>query len=193
MLRRATFTAISLLAVLGVAACSPGGSTKTPSSSTSESAATTSAAPKVENPKNLKSVTNACTLLTDQQVKALGGVSERRPPAEKTSEYGETSCQWSTDAFTADIAINTKHGGLAEITKFINDSPESFKPTQLNGYHGARVDEQSNLCRIELAVADDQSLEVNYAKNAGGTPEMNDPCGFAEKITSEALKNVPDA
>ncbi|GAA0511700.1 DUF3558 domain-containing protein [Saccharopolyspora thermophila] len=192
MQRRATLVTISLLAVLGASACSPGGSTPPPPSTTSEASGSTSAVPKVENPKNLKAVTNACQLLTDQQVKALGGVSERRPPAERPSEYGETSCQWATDAFTVNIAINTKYGGLAKIME-VADSSDNFKPTQVNGYQGARVDEQSDLCRIELAVADDQSLEVNYAKNAGGTPEMDDPCGYAEKISSEVLKNVPDA
>lgn len=192
MLRRATVTAISLLAVLGAAACSPGGSTNTPSSNTDEATTTSPATPKVENPKNLKSITDACQLLTDQQVKSLGGVNERRPPEQSPNGYGEPSCEWANDAFTAAVSINTKHGGLEKVLKNA-ETRKSYKLTQLDGYQGARVDEQSDLCRIELAIADDQSLEVNYFKNAGGTPEMNDPCGYAEKIISEALKNVPGA
>ncbi|WP_168586374.1 DUF3558 domain-containing protein [Saccharopolyspora sp. ASAGF58] len=192
MLRRATLTAASLLAVLGASACSPSGATNPPKTTT-ESASSTAATPKVENPKNLKAVTDACKLLAEEQVARLGGDAGAKPPEGSNSEeYGEPQCKWRNDAFNATIAINTKHGGLAEIQSFI-ESSDSFKPTQVGGYQGARVDEQSTLCRIELAVADDQSLEVNYFKNAGGTPEMNDPCGFAEKITSEALTNVPGA
>ncbi|MER7078074.1 Protein of unknown function [Saccharopolyspora kobensis] len=193
MLRRATLTAVSLLAVLGASACSPGGSgpSPEPTSNPSESAAT-SEAPKVENPKNLKAITNACDLLTDEQVKALGGTDERKPPEESKSTYGETKCQWTTDAFSATVTINTQFGG-AEKIKSNAGTRDNYELIQFEGYTGARVDAESTLCRIELAVADDQSLEVNYYKNAGGTPEMDDPCGFAEKITGEALKNTPGA
>ncbi|MEV5540826.1 DUF3558 domain-containing protein [Saccharopolyspora shandongensis] len=183
---------MTLLAVLSASACAPGGKNPEPSAPSSSAADTNAAAPKVENPKNLKAITDACQLLTDQQVKDLGGVSERRPPEKSTNSYGESRCQWATDAFTAAASINTKHGGLAKIQQNA-ENRQNYKLTQLAGYQGARVDEQSDLCRIELAVADDQSLEVNYFKNAGGTPEMNDPCGYAEKITSEVLKNIPDA
>ncbi|MEV0703831.1 DUF3558 domain-containing protein [Saccharopolyspora sp. NPDC050389] len=192
MLRRATLTAVSLLAVLGVSACSPG-STTPPKTTPTESATTTSSSvPKVENPKNLKAITDACQLLTEAQVAQLGGDAGAKPPEESKSKYDESQCKWRNDAFTAYAAINTKAGGLAKIMDAAGSS-DNFKETQVGGYQGARVDEQSNLCRIELAIADDQSLEVNYFKNAGGTPEMNDPCGYAEKITSEALKNIPDA
>ncbi|MDA3630791.1 DUF3558 domain-containing protein [Saccharopolyspora sp. WRP15-2] len=191
MQRRASLAAVSLLAVLGASACSPGGSTETPGSNAPESS-TASDAPKVEKPKNLKAVTDACQLLTKQQVSDLGGTNERRPPQQSTNTYGEPSCQWANDAFTATVSINTKFGGLKRVMQN-RKSRQDYKPTQLEGYEGGRVGEQSNLCRIELGIADDQSLEINYAKNAGGTPEMDDSCGFAEKITSEALKNVPDA
>jgi uncharacterized protein DUF3558 len=192
VLRRATLTAVSLLVVLGASACSPGGSTTPPKTTSTESASTTSAAPKVENPKNLKAITDACQLLTKDQVAQLGGDTGAQPPEESKSEYDESQCKWRSDAFTAYAAINTKFGGLAKIMEAA-ESSDNFKQTQVDGYQGARVDEQSNLCRIELAIADDQSLEINYFKNAGGTPEMNDPCSFAEKITSEALKNIPNA
>ncbi|MBB5153799.1 DUF3558 domain-containing protein [Saccharopolyspora phatthalungensis] len=191
MLRRATFTAVTLLWVLGASACAPG-SPETPSSTTSEAAPTTSAVPKVENPKNLKSITDACQLLTQDQLSQLGGGTDARPPQGETSALGEPKCNWRNNAFSTAVTINTKHGGLTEITK-IAESSDNFKPTQVDGYQGARVDEQSALCRVEIAIADDQSVAINYFRNSGGKPEMNDPCGFAEKITSEVLKNIPDA
>lgn len=189
LLKHATFTAAIALAILGVSACAPSGSSSTPSSTTSGAAATTSAAPGVENPKNLKSITDACQLLTPEQISQLGGGGQ---PEEDTSAYGESQCYWSGDAFAVGVAINTASGGPAKIYK-ASASRNNFAPTTVDGYPGARVDKQDILCRIELGVADDQSIEVNYTKHSGGSPEMNDPCRFAEKITSEVLRNVPDA
>ncbi|MEV6234163.1 DUF3558 domain-containing protein [Saccharopolyspora shandongensis] len=176
--------------MLGVAACSPG-STNPPAPSTSETA-TTSAAPKVQNPKNLKGVSDACKLLTQDQFSQLGGSTGAKPPESDTSGLGEPTCNWRNDAFSTAVTINTTHGGPEAIAKLAGSS-DNFEPTEIQGYQGARVDKQSSLCRIELAVADDQTVAINYFKNAGGTPEMNDSCGFAEKITSEVLKNIPDA
>ncbi|MGW3469420.1 DUF3558 domain-containing protein [Saccharopolyspora sp. NPDC000995] len=190
MQRRATLTALSLFATLGVSACSPEGTGFQPSPpQTKPPTATTSAVPKVENPKNLKAVSDACSLLTPDQLSQLGGGGE---PKGSISEYGETQCSWRNDNFRTNVAINTKHGGLAKITEN-SGSRDNFKPTQVDGYQGARVDEQSTLCRVELAIADDQSIEINFSLRGGDTPEMKDPCGYAEKITSEVLKNIPDA
>ncbi|MGI8309821.1 DUF3558 domain-containing protein [Saccharopolyspora hattusasensis] len=192
MQRRAALTALSLLAVLGVSACSPGGSDRDPTSAASEPpAAPTSAVPKVENPKNLKATTDACQLITKDQLSKLGAAGEGKTE-QSMSEYGETQCFIRNDAFAINIAINTKYGGLAKIMEGANSS-DNFKPTQVDGYQGARVDEQSTLCRVELAIADDQSIEINFSLRGGDTPEMKDPCGYAEKITSEVLKNIPDA
>ncbi|MER7015578.1 DUF3558 domain-containing protein [Saccharopolyspora sp. NPDC000359] len=190
MLRRATLTTASLFAVLGAAACAPG-STPAPTPTISEET-TTSAAPQVQNPKNLKAVSDACQLLTQDQFSQLGGSAGAKPPESDTSGLGEPVCDWRNDAFSTSVTINITHGGPAAIEGLAGAS-DNFKPTQVDGYPGARVDEQSDLCRIELAVAEDQTVAINYFKNAGGTPEMDDPCGFAEKIASEALKNIPDA
>ncbi|MCI2424246.1 DUF3558 domain-containing protein [Saccharopolyspora sp. K220] len=182
---------MSLLALVGAAACSPGGSTTPPSSSSDEPAASASAAPKVENPKNLKTITNACQLLTTDQLAQLGATGSQAPE-QSTSQYGESQCHFQSEPFSAYVAINTKFGGLERLTQDASSS-DNFKPTQVDGYQGARIDEQSDLCKVELAIADDQSVEINYFKNSGGTPEMDDPCGYAEKISSEVLKNIPDA
>lgn len=189
MRRCASITAVALFAVLGASACSPGGS-QTPPSSTTESPTTTApSAPKVEKPKNLKGISNACQLLTSEQLSQLGGGGQ---PEEDTSAYGETQCYWSGDAFAVGVSINTTSGGPARIYQ-AGGTRDNFAPTTVDGYPGARVDKQDILCRIELGVAETQSVEVNYTKHSGGSPEMNDPCGFAEKITSEVLKNIPDA
>ncbi|MDA3648240.1 DUF3558 domain-containing protein [Saccharopolyspora indica] len=181
---------MSLLAVLGVSACSPG-SANVPAPTTSDEA-TTSAAPKVKNPKNIKAVSDPCQLLTQEQFAQLGGSTGAKPPESEISGLGEPACSWRNDAFSTAISVNTTHGGPEEIAKLAEKS-DNFKATEVEGYPGARVDEQSSLCRIDLAIADDQSFAINYAKNAGGTPEMDDPCTFAEKLASEALKNIPDA
>ncbi|MGW1677668.1 DUF3558 domain-containing protein [Saccharopolyspora sp. NPDC002376] len=189
MRRSASITAVSVFAVLGISACSPGGSTPAPSSTAETPSATAPSAPKVDKPKNLKSVTNACDLLTSDQLSQLGGDGK---PEEDTSAYGETQCYWSGDAFAVGVSVNTTSGGPAKIQE-AGSSRDNFEPTTVDGYPGARVDKQDILCRIELGVADDQSVEINYTKHSGGSPEMDDPCGFAEKITSQVLKNIPDA
>lgn len=191
MLRRASLTALSLLAVLGASACAPGSDSPAPEQR-SEPAPATSGAPQVENAKDLKAVANACELLAPDQVAALGGTAERQPPEESKSMYGETQCKWQTDAFNVNIAVNTTYGGVQQLDETAGSS-EGSQRTEVAGYQGVRYDVQSDLCSVDVAVAGDQSLEIGYFKNAGGTPEMDDPCGFAEKIAGEALKNVPDA
>lgn len=185
MLRR-VLTATSTLAVLGISACS--GATPEPAPTPSAPPTTNvPSAPQVQNPKNLKSIADACQLLTPEQVATLGGGA----PAPDTSVYGESQCTWSNEAFATTVAINTA-GGPAKIF----DSPESndnFQPTQVGGYPAARIDAQSVVCRVEVGVAEDQSVEINYSKFGGTSPEMQDPCGYAEKIAGEAVKNIPAA
>lgn len=188
MLRHAALTTVSLLAVLGVSACSAETPAPVPTSPTPP-ATTAPAVPKVENPKNLKGIADACQLLKPEQLAALGGGGE---PEQSMSEYDESQCFWRNDNFATNVAINTTQGGLAKITEK-GEISDNFAPTQVEGYQGARIDEQQGLCRIELAIADDQSVEVNYSIRGGDTPEMQDGCGYAEKITSEVLKNIPNA
>lgn len=187
MIRRASLTAASLLAVLGASACSP--STPEPAPESSAPPATSApSAPEVQNPKNLKSINDACQLLTPEQVAQLGGGA----PQGDTSVYGESQCAWANENFAATVAINTTVGGPAKIFED-PESSDNFTPTQVDGYPAARIDAQSVVCRVEVGIAEDQSVEINYSKFGGTDPEMQDPCGYAEKIASEVLKNIPNA
>lgn len=187
-LHRAILIPLSAIAVLGAAACSP--PRAEPEAAEPTAPPTTSPpVPQVENPKSLTGITDACQLLTPEQLAALGGGGD---PEESESLYGESQCFWRNDNFATNVAINTTFGGTAKIFESPQSS-DNFAPTQVDGYPAARVDEQSTLCRVEVGLSEDQSVEINYSKRGGDAPEMQDPCGYAEKIAGEVLKNVPDA
>lgn len=182
---------VSMLSIVGMAACSPAG-TNAPETAKPGDSATSEAnsAPQVKQPKNLEAISDACQLLTSEQLAQLGAEAAPKPD---TSEYGESKCTWSNDKLAATVALNAKTGTGPKQIFEQGESTDNFAPTEVDGYPAARVDQQSDLCRIEVGVSDTTSVAINYFKYSGGTPEMQDPCGYAEKIASEALKNIPAA
>lgn len=145
-------------------------------------------APKVEKPKNLKAIADACTLLAPPQVAALGAGATK---PDKTPQ-GEPKCSWTNGNFMAMASINTQLGGPSKI--YQGETPgDDFKPVEIDGFPAARLDGMSTLCKVEVGVAEDQSLELNYQLIGGETPEMKDPCSYAERLSAEMLKNIPDA
>ncbi|GAA3363372.1 DUF3558 domain-containing protein [Saccharopolyspora gregorii] len=190
MLRRARITAVSLLALTSLSACAVGSNNPEEGQSKPAPANGTDPALSVNNPKNLKGITDACQLLTPEQRTQLGVSDDKDFESLINDVYQEPSCEIFSDAYNAMIDINANNGGMAKLHAG-KDKWDNFTPTEVAGYPAAQLDAQSILCRVHVGVADDQSLEVYYSKNAGGTPEMDDPCGFAEKIAVEALKNVP--
>ncbi|WP_433871164.1 DUF3558 domain-containing protein [Saccharopolyspora sp. CA-218241] len=173
-------TAFSLLATLGIAACSTsdGGSTTPPTQATSQAETST-----IENPRDLKAVADACTLLTPDQLAALGGGGQ---PEASTSAYQEPQCYWRNDAFGVDVAINTVAGGLDVAFK-----EPGTERTEIASFPAAKSGETTTLCHIAVVVAEDQQLEIDYTRFGGDTPEMLDTCGMAEKLAAEAVKNLP--
>lgn len=190
MLRRARMTTVSLLALTTLSACAVGGDPSAESQNGPAPRNGADPALAVDNPKNLKGIADACRLLTPDQRTQLG-VSDDRDFESLTNDiYQEPSCEIFSHAYNAMIDINTNNGGMAKLHAG-KGKWDNFTPTEVAGYPAVRLDAQSILCRVHVGIADDQSLEIYYSKNAGGTPEMDDPCGFAEKIAVEALKNVP--
>lgn len=190
MLRRASVLTASLLMLTAASACSLGQSDagKQPTSPPSQPA---DPALQVSNPKNLTGVTDSCQLLTPQQLTELGAADPEIEPY-VNEQYKEPSCDISSDAFDITVDINTEHGGMTA-AHARKDNFENFAPTEVGEYPAVQVNFQGTVCTVATGISDDQSVEVFYAKNSGGTPEMDDPCGYAKKISAEAIKNIPAA
>ncbi|WP_243791518.1 DUF3558 domain-containing protein [Saccharopolyspora gloriosae] len=180
----------SLLALTAASACSVGesGGGQQPAPPASDAV---DPALKVESPKNLAGVSDSCQLLTAEQLSALGA-SGSEPKPSINDQYKEPTCNISNDAFDITVDINTKNGGMTAANAR-RDNFDNFAPTEVAGYPAAQINADSSVCTVAAGIADDQSIEVFYAKNAGGTPEMDDACGYAKKITAEVIKNIPSA
>lgn len=185
---------MSVLAVLGLAACAPSnGGSNEPGTSEATSAApssVTGSGAKIDQPKNLSSITNACDLLTPEQLTELGAAGSKAPVPDK-SAYGGPGCDWQNDSFGLIVGVDNVTGLGAEAV--IESGQTDGKPSNVDGYPAARIGEQSSLCRVDVAVSESQSFTVDFAKYSGKDPAMQDPCGYAEKIASEILKNLPNA
>src|SRR5690606_8962375 len=136
----------------------------TPEQTTSSAPTSTAQGSQIPNPKNLKAVTDACTLLTPNDLSEIGGGGE---PEAQTSSYGETQCDWQGENYGVGVAVNTKFGGPEKIF-----SKSGVTQIEVAGYPAGKMDETTALCRIEVAVADDQNVEIDYTKLGGKSPEM---------------------
>lgn len=190
MLRRASVVTASFIALTAASACSVGESGENQQSPPPAPSAVDPAL-KVEEPRNLKEITDACQLLTPEQLTQLGA-GDSEPTPSTNSQYQEPTCTISSDALDIIIDINTRNGGMAA-TYARKDNFELFAPTQVGSYPAAQINFAETQCTVATGIADDQSIEVLYAKNSGGTPEMDDSCGYAKKITTELIKNIPPA
>lgn len=177
---------LMLTSISGCALGTGGGQQSAPGASDAPAVAP---ALKVDAPKNLKGIADACQLLTPEQRAALQVDGEPEP---EESQYKEPACNFAGDALTATISINSNFGGMTG-THERKDNFDNFAPTEVAGYPAAQVNFSDTLCTVMTGVSDEQSVDVYYAKNSGGTPEMDDPCGYAKKIAAEVIKNVPAA
>ncbi|MCP2261912.1 Protein of unknown function (DUF3558) [Streptoalloteichus tenebrarius] len=149
-----------------------------------------SLAPRVANPKNLRGQ-DACQLLTPQQQTQL---TFTQPGKKGTSIFGEPECDWSNDNLRIRLASDTKRRGLEE-TYLRKERFPDFTPSTVDGYPAVRTGRNDKIksCRVDLGVADDQVLYIEFDRNSRNNPEYEDPCGFAEKVGKMVLDNLPPA
>lgn len=190
MLRQASVTAAIALALAALTSCSVGSGISTGPSPDSAPQQSVDPALRVTDPRDLTGVQDACTLLNPEQRTRVGAGDAEFTTT--TNEYGNSTCEIFGDAFNAAVDIDTSHGGMTNLNSK-KDNFDSFTPTEVSGYPAAELNAESTACKVSVGVADDQSIEVDFSKNSGGSPEMNDPCGYASKIVVEALRNIPPA
>lgn len=183
MSRRTTTAALALLSTLGLAACSApsDGGQATPAPPASSTATNSS----ITNPKDVSAVTDACTLLTPEQLASLDGAGSEAKPG--TSGYGQPDCMWSNDNFGALVSL--VDGGGPDVIF----SKEMIERVEVSGYPAALMGKTDVICRIEVAVADTQQIDIDYSRYGGKTPELMDNCGMAQKLAAEVVKNLPAA
>ncbi|GAA3363378.1 DUF3558 domain-containing protein [Saccharopolyspora gregorii] len=188
MLKRTIVLTASLLVLTGVSSCAVGGGgEQSPQAAPSEENVDPALA--VKDPKDLKSVQDACQLLTSEQRTTL---KIEGAPAPRDSEFKEPACEFDGSAFTTALDINTNAGGMTAAHER-KDNFDNFEPTEVAGHPAVKVNFSDNLCNLAVGVSDTQSLHVYYALISGDSPEMEDTCGYASKIAAEAIKNIPPA
>ncbi|MHA6800468.1 DUF3558 domain-containing protein [Bounagaea algeriensis] len=182
----------AVLAALGLAGCvtptDAGSEDQQPSSPAESTPSQQQNTPQIDQPKNLQAVGGACELLTPEQLQQLGLGGEPQPDE---SMWGDSSCDWRND------------NAMASVTQLNRTSPETmyqnaktfdeFHPAKVQGYPANHRDRMSNLCSVDVGVSDSASFRIDFTRTGGDAPEMQDPCGYADTIATEVLKNIPNA
>ncbi|SHE54207.1 Protein of unknown function [Streptoalloteichus hindustanus] len=127
-----------------------------------------------------------CQLLTPNQLRELGAAQSGKPDQ---APWGETLCTWS-DAIRVTVAPDTKRRGLTEVY-LRKSSYNNFEASTVAGYPAVRADFGEIRCNVNVGVAEDQLLLVQYANNVSRKVEHKDTCAFGERIAAEVLKNLP--
>lgn len=193
MFRRTTLAAATSLAALGLAGCAiPADTSSQPEQQPSHAqtpGTTKNAAPPIPQPKNLRAVKDPCSLITPQQIQQLGETAQPEPAE---SGWGGPACTWSGDQFAVTVTPDTQLGMGPEQMYAAAKSVGDFHPTTLQDYPALHKNDQSLLCRTEVAVSKDSSFSVDFTRYGGDAPAMQDSCGYADKIAGVVLENIPE-
>jgi hypothetical protein len=169
------------------AATTPPDTTDSTSGATPSSTPSEGLAPPVRNPKDLRDV-DPCQLLTAAQQSQLGFTE---PGEEGTSYWGEPECGWPGSVVAVGLSPNTT-AGLDQAYRNKNNF-DNFAPSEVDEYPAARINFATQSCGLIVGVADDQTLHMEFTRVSPDAPGSGDPCGFAESVMGDVIKNLPDA
>lgn len=160
---------------------------------TSETSGSTSPSerlsPPVKSPKDLRGI-DPCDLLTQDQKAELGLT---RPVVRDTSPWGEQTCGLAGSVVALGFSPDTTLGeGLDQAYRARNNF-DNFEPSEVDGYPAVRVDFATQSCGLIVGVSDEQTLGFELTRVSPNAPGKGDPCGFAESVMADVLKNLPDA
>ncbi|MCO1580432.1 DUF3558 domain-containing protein [Crossiella sp. SN42] len=68
----------------------------------------------------------------------------------------------------------------------------TFTPATVDGYPAVRTADDKKSCKLQVAVNEDQSFEVDLVAIDLAKPLYGGACEFAEAIAKAMLRNVPD-
>ncbi|KEI45462.1 hypothetical protein GU90_03195 [Saccharopolyspora rectivirgula] len=140
----------------------------------------------MENPLDLKAVSDPCQLLTPEQLAQLENPTEAEPTE---LEWGEKGCSWYGEQYGLELSPNTISGGFATIRQN-QKSFDNYQEVEVAGYQAARTDATDISCSLWVAVSDDSTLGVQVGKY-DAYDDLPQPCELAEKIFPEVVKNIP--
>jgi hypothetical protein len=145
--------------------------------------------PPVENPKDLTGI-DPCDFLPPDQKTELGLT---KPGTRDTSPWGEETCGLAGSIVAIGFSPDTTVGeGLDQAYRSKNNF-YNFEPSEIDGYPAVRVNFVTQSCDLIVGVSDEQTLSMGITRVSPDAPGKGDPCGFAESVMSDVLKNVPDA
>ncbi|WP_168584550.1 DUF3558 domain-containing protein [Saccharopolyspora sp. ASAGF58] len=187
---RKSLAAGAVLASLFLAGCSAGGGSTPPSTGDATATqATESSKPASARTAPAKSldVTDSCSLVTEQQAKALG-VDQ---PLKVRDEDGLVGCDYQRGeagalGWGAHVAI-----GKTTFSYEVDSRDEATKMTDIEGYPLAEYDSGLG-CVLFADVSDSGHLMVNILRTSPDDPGI-DMCQQAEKFAEAAIKNFPNA
>lgn len=184
--------AVVLAGLVSACQSTVAGSPSTESAATSETGSTAPSdrlSPPVENPKDLTGI-DPCEFLTPEQKAELGLT---KPGKKDTSPWGEENCNLAGSVVTIGFSPDTTLGeGLDQAYRAKNNF-ERFEPSEVDGYPAVRVDFATQICDLIVGVSDEQTLSMGIARVSPNAPGKGDPCGFAESVMADVLRNLPDA
>lgn len=144
---------------------------------------------KVSNPKNYLAVTNPCDVLTPWQLRELGLGDNNYPAPDSWASYPR--CDWGYGVHTnlyigLDVIWwdrNTARHRSRTAAELIGDGRQVHR---IDGYPADIRPGAAGLCRLSVAVADNQVLEIKFSRH-----DNADPCGYIERVASVVIKNLP--
>lgn len=145
--------------------------------------------PPVENPKDLRGF-DACQLLTQDQ---LAELSLSEPGRKYTTPWGEEGCNWGGPVVAIGFSPDTTLGQGLEQAYRAKDTFDNFAESNVDGYPAARVDFATQSCGLIVGVSNEQTLGMEFTRVSSQAPGKGDPCGFAESVMGEVIKNLPAA
>lgn len=145
--------------------------------------------PPVEHPKDLRGI-DPCEFLTPEQKAAL---RLTEPGERDISPWGEEKCFLKGSVVTIGFSPNTKLGEGLDQAYRAKDSFDNFAESEVDGYPAARVNVATQLCGVIVGVSDEQTLNMSFGRVSSDAPGSGDPCGFAESVMGDVIKNLPDA
>jgi hypothetical protein len=144
--------------------------------------------PSVAQPKNLKSITDPCQLLTAQQLQDLSATANAKPGK---SEWGEATCDWRNNDVAINLSPDTARGkGISQIYQ-TKANFDNFQPSEVGNHPAVRVDHDENTCALFVGTSDTQELYVHVFVFRKTNPHSQDSCGYAEQVAAAVLTNLP--
>jgi hypothetical protein len=146
-------------------------------------------APPVDNPKDLRGV-DPCGLLTSEQQAEFNITG---PGQKGMSEWSEADCEWVGSVVAIGLSPNTTLGDGLDRAYRNKNIFDNFAETSIDGYPAVRINFATQSCGLIAGVSDEQTLNMEFTRVSADAPGRGDPCGFAESVMGEVIKNLPDA